>query len=233
MSAVRPGRLLLALFVTLSLTDFLLTWYLLEQRGGRFYESNPVARWFLVQFGWAGLAAFKTAVVLLVVGVALLVSRRRPRTSRRVLTFGCLTTGVVVLYSCFLLNRASASRFIPDEASILATGRQLDAKLHRSREYRALLDRLGAHLRAGACTLEEAVDLLAASAQGQDPEWMRWLRSHYPDHTDRECLTANLQHYAGPQLSQESQPTPALPASSREAPDEGFFVDKDPEGCRW
>ncbi len=197
MTVLRPGRLLLGLFVALSAVDFLLTWYLLEHRGGSFYESNPVARWFLVRFGWVGLAGFKTAVVLVVGGTVLLLNRRRPRTANRLLRFACLATGLVVLYSFFLLNRASAGSRIHDDASIQTTSQQLDVKLRHSHQYQLLHAQLSDDLVAGRCTLEEAVDRLAATPHVQDQDWLRGLRARYPNCSDRDCLTASLLRSVG------------------------------------
>ena len=77
------------LFVVLSLADLALTWWLFTSSNGQVDEANPLARWWLAQFGWLGLAAFKAGVVVLVVGLAGLIGRSRPRTAGRVLDLGC------------------------------------------------------------------------------------------------------------------------------------------------
>jgi hypothetical protein len=101
-----PGKQLL--FALLSLIDLSLTWWLLSRSGGQVYEGNPVARWWLANHGWLGLAVFKVGGVLLVVGLAAVISHYRPRAGGRVLGFACAALTVVVLYS------ASLCRGIPE-----------------------------------------------------------------------------------------------------------------------
>ena len=121
----------LALFAALSLADFALTRFLLERGGGAAYESNPVAAWWLTTFGWAGLAGFKLALVGLVVGLALVVSRYRPRAGGRVLAFGCSALLGVVLYSGFLVRGLAAEAGAPaaaeSERAAEAEGERLEA----------------------------------------------------------------------------------------------------------
>jgi hypothetical protein len=128
-SLTHPRKL--ALFAALSLADLALTWLLLERSGGRAYESNPVAAWWLLSFGWAGLAGFKFAVAGVVAGLALVVSRSRPRAGGRVLAFGCSALLAVVLYSGFLVRGLTAEAGAPpaadSEQAVEAEGRRLDA----------------------------------------------------------------------------------------------------------
>jgi hypothetical protein len=91
-----------ALYLVLNAVDWLLTWRLLMVSGGDIVESNPIAGACLYAYGWIGLAVFKAAVVLLVCGVAVFVSLYRPRTSGRLLSFGCLIVALVIVYSGFL-----------------------------------------------------------------------------------------------------------------------------------
>ena len=63
------------LFAVLGLLDLLLTWYLLQGSPGRVYEANPVARLWLNRFGWLGLAAFKTSLVVLVISLVVVIAR--------------------------------------------------------------------------------------------------------------------------------------------------------------
>src|SRR5215471_13598299 len=65
------------LFILLGVADLLITCYLLGAAPGQFYESNPVARWWLDRWGWAGLASFKAATVLLALAAVGVVARRR------------------------------------------------------------------------------------------------------------------------------------------------------------
>ena len=89
-------------FVLLSLADLTLTWALIRDGSGSVYESNPVAAWCLHGHGWAGLAVFKSLMVLASGGLSEIISRYRPRTGGRVLVLGCVVTGAVVLYSGYL-----------------------------------------------------------------------------------------------------------------------------------
>lgn len=109
MSLPIPHLRKLFLFASLSAADLCLTWWLLERSGGDVYEGNPVAQWCLAHYGWAGLAAFKAAVVALVGTLALVITRSRPRLAGRVLAFACATVGLVVLYSCCLASPAGAA----------------------------------------------------------------------------------------------------------------------------
>src|SRR5438105_5346392 len=93
----------LTLFLTLSVADLVLAWWLIVQTGNEIYESNPVAAWWLTRYGWVGLAVFKALAVLLVTGLAALISLSQPRVGGRVLGFGCAAVGAVVCYSAFLI----------------------------------------------------------------------------------------------------------------------------------
>ncbi len=97
-----------SLFALLSLADLALTWWLLEQSDGQVYEANPLAGWLLAHAGWGGLACFKAAIVLLVLGLAALISRRRPAAADRVLNFACAAMSLVVLYSTALCGSTPA-----------------------------------------------------------------------------------------------------------------------------
>lgn len=92
----------LTLFFALSAADLVLTWWLVVHTGNEVYESNPVAAWWLARYGWAGLTVFKGMAVLLVTGLATLISVSRPQSGGRVLAFGCAAVGAVVCYSTFL-----------------------------------------------------------------------------------------------------------------------------------
>jgi hypothetical protein len=96
------SRWKLALFVGLSVADFLLTWWLISSTGGIVYESNPVAGWLLSRYGWPGLAAFKGLAATTVIGSAVTLCLCRRPSGERVLTFACSATGGVVLYSGLL-----------------------------------------------------------------------------------------------------------------------------------
>src|SRR5690349_18620406 len=120
------------LFAVLGLADLLLTSYLLRTEYGSVYESNPVARWWLARWGWAGLAGFKLAIILLVIASVKLIARYRPRTATHVLSFACGATALVIGYSCTLLGTARAHGLAlnkEDMVRIVAKAYQLDAQV--------------------------------------------------------------------------------------------------------
>ena len=91
-------------FIFLSLCDLCLTWYLIHAGQGTIYESNPIADAWLSAYGWLGLAFFKVLCVGLVIVIALLVALKFPRTASRVLTFACVVTAAVNIYSIALIS---------------------------------------------------------------------------------------------------------------------------------
>jgi hypothetical protein len=154
----------LALFNVLSAADFCLTWYLLRHGGGEVYESNPVADAWLATYGWIGLLIFKLCMVLFIGTLAVIISYYRPRTSDRLLTFACLVTGFVVVYSLFLAHQVEGRgdwhqpretvRFKPQSLSI-------DPQARRQKRYHAFLRVLSTDLVAGRTSLSEAINRLA------------------------------------------------------------------------
>jgi hypothetical protein len=189
-----PGKL--CLFAGLSLLDLILTWKLVQSSEGQVYESNPVANWWLGRYGWPGLAAFKLAAVLLVVLLAAVVTRYRPRTGNRVLTFACSSVAVVVLYSSFLvgfLKIQPEAAQSPRLHMAKKESQRLDSQLYQTRTFRAMRDRLGSDLIARRCTFPEAVAQLVQAEKGQNTTtWLATLRKHYPGYSVEECLAANL-----------------------------------------
>jgi hypothetical protein len=96
------GKLLL--YALLSGCDLWLTLHLLGNSNGCVYESNPLAHSSLAAFGSLGLVVYKVLAVLLVAGVTAIISRYRPQLGGRLLQFGCLITGGVVVYSTVILG---------------------------------------------------------------------------------------------------------------------------------
>ncbi len=99
-----------SLFLLVSALDVFMTYLLLahsgEEGGGpRFYESNPVARTFMFYWGVRGLVYFKFAMVAVVEVIAQIVALKRVETARRLLEFGTVVVGGVVIYSLTLLLR--------------------------------------------------------------------------------------------------------------------------------
>src|SRR5689334_6793634 len=88
-------------YLLLASLDWALTLRLVED--GLAYEANPLAAAVLADWGWAGLAAFKSALVGVFLGVGIFVWQRRPRTGALLLGFGCTVSSIVVGYSSTLL----------------------------------------------------------------------------------------------------------------------------------
>lgn len=87
--------------IVFSLLDFFLTYALLG-RDGAFYESNPLADWFLRRYNVAGLVSYKLVLIGGVISICETVERCRPGTGRRVVRFGTAAAAAVVGYSLFL-----------------------------------------------------------------------------------------------------------------------------------
>jgi hypothetical protein len=97
-----------ALYLIVSVLDVMMTWILLAdfaKVGGEviFYESNPVARFFLEHWNVGGIVAFKFATVAIVETIAHVVAMQRVEVARRLLDFGTIVVSGVVLYSMYLL----------------------------------------------------------------------------------------------------------------------------------
>ena len=97
-----------ALFLLASVLDVMMTYLMLwdvPEPEGRvmFYESNPVARWFLRGWGLTGIIAFKFTMVAVVEVIAHVIALRQLQLGRRLLEFGTLVVSLVVLYSMYLL----------------------------------------------------------------------------------------------------------------------------------
>jgi len=208
-----------ALFAALGLIDLGLTCHLLRISSGHIYESNPLAQWWLARWGWAGLVAFKLVLIALATAAIALVARSRPRVAARVLTFSCLATLVVIVYSCSLLRsiprHAGMFPLLHDEAGLAAEGRGLDDRLRQVKAYRLVLSQAAEELLAGRSTLDAAVARLAATRRGQDPAWLTNLRKVYPGRSDAGCLAATLLDHARA-LREDKPPGPgAERATSR------------------
>jgi hypothetical protein len=91
-------------FVMVSVLDVLMTHALLRQ-GFRFYESNPVARWFFARWNMAGMVGFKFLVISIAVVACEVVERRRPGVGRRIIRLGIVAACAVVAYSVVLFYR--------------------------------------------------------------------------------------------------------------------------------
>jgi hypothetical protein len=189
MTSLAPSRKL-SFFVVLSLADLALTRFLLERQGGGAYEWNPVASWWLAQFGWTGLVEFKLGIVLLVAALTLIVSRRRPRAAGRILDFGCAALLAVIVYSGLLVPGVYAEA---DHTERLKAERQLlERQLVRSNTFMNLTSGLVNDLLSWRRSLGEAVEILSSAEKARDPEWLRTIAFHYPNLRQRELLGAWL-----------------------------------------
>jgi hypothetical protein len=191
MRALFPYPRRLVLFAVLSLGDLVLTCYLLYGNPGQVYESNPIADWWFMRFGWVGLAGFKAAAVLVVAGLAAVVSLRQWRKGGQILSFACSMVAVVLLYSCGVAGHIHSSA-ADDLPQVEAQARHLDGIVLQGRRYQALIEQLSRHLIDDGGELAPAVTVLARSEKGRDTNWLRLLRASYPGYSDRECLAINL-----------------------------------------
>ena len=92
------------LFVLVSAMDVFMTYILLSQSGSVvFVESNPVARFFIAEWGPKGMIYFKFAMVAFVCVLAQFIARRKPRVARWLLLGATGVVSLVVVYSLRLL----------------------------------------------------------------------------------------------------------------------------------
>lgn len=94
------------LFVLVSALDLFMTCILLHRQvdgGGHYYESNPVAGYFLQEAGLRGMVYFKFTMVGIVATVVQAVALERLTVARRLFEFATLAGCAVVLYSFSLL----------------------------------------------------------------------------------------------------------------------------------
>jgi hypothetical protein len=196
-----------SLFFLLSMADFVLTWLLLQRQPESVYESNPVAGWFLNQFAWGGLAAFKAGTAAAVVTLIAVISFYRPRAGSLVLNFGCSALLGVVSYSGYLLwsvDPRDQFAYAPDPPLAAETDR-LMVRLRMAQIYSAELRDAADDLVAGRCDLAEGVQRLSQTAKSKDAVWLAMLHSRYPNQSDEQCLADNLVDYTLGSLHREPQ----------------------------
>ena len=97
---IRYPRLYL-LFVALNLLDLLITKAAINEMGRD--EANVLAKSVLVRFGFGGFVLYKLFLTGLVVTLAEIISRTRPRWAFGLIAFGCLAMGLVVLWGAWHL----------------------------------------------------------------------------------------------------------------------------------
>jgi hypothetical protein len=203
-----PGKQ--ALFVLLSLADLALTCWLLARSGGQLYEANPVASWWLARHGAVGLACFKSAVVLLVLALVVVIARRRPCAAGRILSFGCASLVLVIGYSISLCRTALLTPQERRTAALAEANREIDtinrqtqAELRRREPARAFMAELRKGLLEGRINLREAANRLAASDMGRDPAWLRLLAVLHRDRPEAERIGAFvLLNFVGTEATQ-------------------------------
>lgn len=88
------------LFILVGVLDIFMT-YMLLRLGA--VEANPIARFFLVRWGFNGLIAFKMTSIALVTVLAQIIAQFKMSTAKKLLGYGTLVVGIVVVYSVFLL----------------------------------------------------------------------------------------------------------------------------------
>jgi hypothetical protein len=87
-------------FLLLNMFDLFLTRYILRAGG---LEANGPANWFWVHFGFLGFAMYKFGLVMIVVLACEGISLSNIRTSRLIVTMGCLVYLLIVFWEVFLI----------------------------------------------------------------------------------------------------------------------------------
>jgi hypothetical protein len=174
----------------LSLTDLLLTAWLLTRPEQVVYEANPVASGVLQLWGWPGVIALKLGSVLLACGVGVFLFRYRPRAGVGLFTFGCAITGAVVVYSGCLAAALDNDR--AEVQRLLEEGEVIDLKFAQMLDYEKCLGQIGDELLAGQGSLAEGIGRLAATPLGRKPSWGNSLRVSYGIDSEMECYAISI-----------------------------------------
>jgi hypothetical protein len=187
----------------LSLADLGLTWLMVERLDGA-SEANPLAARILEQFGWIGLALHKLGCVGVVLGIAAILVKRRPRLGRLVVRVGCGSALVVVGYSMWLLLSPSGLLSWSDEldqAERQAVNlRRLHLEQHRFVDYSQDLTKL---LARGEIALPTAASSLNNFLTSCDHDPLRYLPELFDELRGEACLAAYLVHKVGWELSDD------------------------------
>jgi Domain of unknown function (DUF5658) len=95
--AIETSRLQLPslILLGLSLGDIFVTFLLLTQGHG-YYESNPIAEWFLARWNFKGMFLFKLGAIACAITLGEIIERCKPGWGRLVLWLGCLASVTVV-----------------------------------------------------------------------------------------------------------------------------------------
>ena len=87
-------------FLLLNMFDLFLTRYIFRKGG---MEANGLANWFWTHFGFHGFALYKFGLVMIVVLACEGISLANIRTSRLIVTMGCLVYLLIVFWEVFLI----------------------------------------------------------------------------------------------------------------------------------
>jgi hypothetical protein len=183
-------RSLSVLFVLLSLIDLILTLWLLGNSGSQVYEANPIAKWCLESHGWRGMAFYKGAVVLFVLGLSAVIVRYRPRAARRILGFGCASLTLVVCYSTALCQTPFRTSEEESRQRLENMNGETQAWNQKRAKMLALLRELRKGILGERCTLREAVHRLATSDQGKVSSVLRSQIQIYPGRPVAQAIAA-------------------------------------------
>ena len=87
-------------FLLLNIFDLFLTGYIFRKGG---VEANGLANWFWVNYGFHGFAIYKFALVIVVVLACEGISLTKIRTSRIIVTMGCMVYLLIVFWEVFII----------------------------------------------------------------------------------------------------------------------------------
>ena len=90
------------IFILVNVLDIFMT-YILIRFGG--VEANPIARFFLNRWGFAGMIFFKLGMVAFITVLSQIIAQRKLQTARRLLQFGTIVVAIVVVYGLILFVR--------------------------------------------------------------------------------------------------------------------------------
>ena len=99
-----PGLYLL--FVILNMLDLMITKIAINQKG--LDEANVLAKSVLVTFGFSGFILYKLVLTGLVITLTEMISRKKPRWAFKLILFGCIAMGLVVLWGVLHVTLVTA-----------------------------------------------------------------------------------------------------------------------------
>ena len=84
------------LYILLNLLDLMITRLAINNMG--MVEANFLARGVLLNFGFAGFLLYKLLLTAIVIVLAEIIARKRPRCALAIIVFGCVAVGAVVAW---------------------------------------------------------------------------------------------------------------------------------------